>query len=144
MTDLLSQTLFDKYGGVPVATKMVSKLTERWLANTILRRYLEGMSKEALLRHQIAVVAYVMGKPVAAYDTAAMRASHQPLNITAHAYEEMVSLLRQVLLEMRIQAADIATILATLDRQRHHLVAGSIDSPLYEGLDRRKQRRGES
>ena len=70
-----------------------------------------------------------------------MRAAHQPLNITAHAYEEMVTLLRQVLLEMSIQAADIATILATLDRQRHHLVAGAIDAPLYEGLDRRKQRR---
>lgn len=141
MTSSSSQTLFDKYGGVPTATKMVSKLTERWLANPILRRYLEGMSKEALLRHQIAVVAYIMGKPVAPYDTEAMRAAHQPLNITPHAYEEMVTLLRQVLLEMSIQAADIATVLATLDRQRHHLVAGAIDAPLYEGLDRRKQRR---
>ncbi len=42
---------------------------------------------------------------------------------------------------MSIQSADIATVLATLDRQRHHLVAGAIDAPLYEGLDRRKQRR---
>ncbi len=98
MNDSAAQSLFDKYGGVPMATKMVSKLTERWLANPILRRYLEGMSKEALLRHQIAVVAYIMGKPVTPYDTAAMRAAHQPLNISAHAYEEMVTLLRQVLL----------------------------------------------
>ena len=124
-----------------MATKVVGKLTERWLANPVLRRYLEGMSKEALLRHQIAVVAYVMGKPVAPYDTAAMRAAHQPLNITAHAYEEMVSLLRQVLLEMNFQAADMAAIVATLDRQRHHLVAGASPAPLYEGLDRRKQKR---
>lgn len=126
-----------------MATEMVRKLTERWLANPILRRYFAGMAKDALLQHQIAVVAYVMGKPVASYDTAAMRAAHQPLNITPTAYEEMVALLRQVLLEMKIDAADIVTILATLDRQHHHLVAGAQDSPLYHGIDRRKTRRTE-
>lgn len=144
MLNSSTQTLFDKYGGVPMATEMVRKLTERWLANSVLRHYFSGMTKEALFRHQIAVVAYVMGKPVAAYDTAAMRAAHQPLNITASAYEEIVKLLRQVLLEMKIDGADISTILATLDRQHHHLVAGASAEPLYKGIDRRQRPREES
>ena len=127
-----------------MATEMVRKLTERWLANPVLRRYFSGMAKDALFRHQIAVVAYVMGKPVAPYDTTAMRAAHQPLNITTSAYEEMVVLLRQVLLEMKIEGADISTILATLDRQHHHLVNGAADAPLYKGIDRRKRPRGDS
>lgn len=144
MTNSSTQTLFDKYGGVPMATEMVRKLTERWLANPVLRHYFSGMEKEALFRHQIAVVAYVMGKPVAPYDTAAMRAAHLPLNITTSAYEEMVVLLRQVLLEMKIEGPDMSTILATLDRQHHHLVNGAADAPLYAGIDRRKRPRGDS
>jgi truncated hemoglobin YjbI len=144
MSNPVAETLFDKYGGVPMATQMVRKLTERWLASTALRHYFDGMDKEALMSHQISVVAYVMGKPVAAYDSAAMRAAHHPLKISPSAYQEMVSLVRQVLLEMKIEGADISTILTTLDRQHHHLVAGAQPTPLYEGIDRRKLSRDES
>ena len=139
-----SDTLFDKYGGVPTTIIMVRKLTERWLAHPMLRAYVVGMSQEALMAHQITSVTYLMGKPTKAYDALAMREAHHPLGITPHAYEELVATLRQVMLEMRFEAADSVAILATLDRQRHHLVAGVFDAPLYAGIDRRQRPRKES
>ena len=53
-------------------------------------------------------------------------------------------MLRQVMLEMRFDSADIVAILATLDRQHHHLVAGTSEAPLFAGIDRRQRPRKES
>ena len=125
------------------ATELVRNFTERWLAHPILRRYLQDLPREVMLKHQIALVAYALGKPVQPYNAQAMRDAHEPLAISSHAYEEMVSLLRQTLLDAKFDGADIITILATLDRQRHHIVAGAPQGPLYPGIERRRTRRSE-
>ncbi len=115
-------TLFDKYGGVETVRKLVKEFFERVHAKPTLRRYFEGIDKERVIKHQIDLVTYVMGKPPPDLDIRHLPDKHHRLGITLTAFEDTVGILRQVLLEANVEGRDIALILSRMDANRHRIV----------------------
>ena len=73
----VSQTLFDKYGGVPVVTEIVRDFYKRVMRRPNLRRYFVNVTLEAVIHHQIAFVSMVMGKTPHDYSGRSMREAHR-------------------------------------------------------------------
>ncbi len=117
-----SPTLFDKYGGVPAVRELVRRFHERFLAKPTLRRYFDNVDSQKLIEHQAGMIAYALEKPMAGFDPQQMPAHHYPHSITLSAFEQVINILRQVLLEANVEGRDIARIIHRMDSQRHRIV----------------------
>ena len=109
MTDE-EQTLFDKYGGVPVITVLVRQFYERVLHSPALAHYFESVDMPALVEHQIAFMRFVMEKPSEIFSANRMAEAHQKFKISATDFDEAVSLLTQVLEKGGVADADLLTV----------------------------------
>ncbi len=117
-----SGTLFDKYGGVPSLQRLVRDLHRRLVSRPMFTRYFEGLDSRSMAEHQVEMMAYAFGKPAKIYNFDQLAVAHHNLGISLDAYEDMIRILRQVLLDAKIEGADIVTIINTLDQHRHRIV----------------------
>ncbi len=115
-------SLFDKYGGLPTMQRLVKEFFQRVSVRPGLARYFNGLDSHRIAEHQIEVVAYALGKPAKIYNFDQLAVAHHSLGITLSAYEEMIAVLRQVLLDAKLDGQDIITIINTLDQHRHRIV----------------------
>lgn len=115
-------SLFDKYGGIPGVREMVRQFHERFLAKPTLRRYFDGVDPQKLIQHHAEMIAYAMGKPAASFDPVKMPEQHHPRGITLAAFEQVIHIFRQVLLDANVEGRDIAEIIHRMDLQRHRIV----------------------
>ncbi len=115
-------TLFDKYGGIPAVRELVRQFHERFVTKPGLRRYFDGIEPQKLIQHHVEMIAYAMGKPSASFEPKKMASEHHPLGITLSAYEQVINILRQVLLDANVDGRDIAEIIHRMDAQRHRIV----------------------
>lgn len=115
-------TLFDKYGGVATVRELVREFHERVHAKPTLRRHFEGLEKDKVVKHQIDLITFAMGKPPPDLDVQGLAESHHRLDITPTAYEDTIGILRQVLLQAHVEGRDIALMLSRLDAHRHRIV----------------------
>ena len=117
----MSQTLFDKYGGVPVVTRIVRDFYKRVMRRPNLRRYFEEVPLERLIHHQIRFVSMAMGKPPLNYSDAGLHAAHASKGITKASFDLMIALFIDALAEEEIEADDIKRIVSVL-RARQNVV----------------------
>lgn len=117
----MAQTLFDKYGGVPVVTRIVRDFYKRVMRRPNLRRYFEEVPLERLIHHQIRFVSMAMGKPPLNYSDAGLHAAHATRGITHASFELMISLFIDALVAEQIAADDIEQIVSVL-RAREDVV----------------------
>ncbi|NDC08844.1 MAG: diguanylate cyclase [Oxalobacteraceae bacterium] len=115
-------TLFDKYGGVPAVRSLVREFHQRFAASPTLRRYFENVSAEKFIQHHAELIAYTLGRPTASFDPRKMSEQHHPHDISASSFEQVINILRQVLLDANFEGRDIAQIIYRLDQQRHRIV----------------------
>lgn len=106
------QTLFDKYGGVPVITALVARFYERVLMSPALAPYFDGIDMLALVDHQVAFMRFVMGKPSDIFSAGRMADAHQKFKISATDFDEAVRVLTQVLEEGGVSEADLLTVVS--------------------------------
>jgi len=115
-------TLFDKYGGVPAVRRLVRQFHERFAASPALRRYFENLDTEKFIKHHAELIAYTLGRPTESFDPHKMAQQHHPHDISASSFEQVINILRQVLLDANFEGRDIAQIIHRLDQQRHRIV----------------------
>jgi hemoglobin len=118
----VSQTLFDKYGGVPVVTEIVRDFYKRVMRRPNLRRYFVNVTLEAVIHHQIAFVSMVMGKTPHDYSGRSMREAHRGIGITAASFELAAQLLSDTLVSAEVEQADIDAIMAKVASLRADIV----------------------
>ena len=118
----MSQTLFDKYGGVPVVTEIVRDFYKRVLRRPNLRRYFEVVDTDVLILHQVAFVSVAMGKMPTTYVGRSMRVAHTGLGITANSYDAAVELLCDTMRDAGIEPADIQVIASTINAFKREVV----------------------
>jgi hemoglobin len=118
----VSQTLFDKYGGVPVVTEIVRDFYKRVMRRPNLRRYFVNVTLEAVIHHQIAFVSMVMGKTPHDYSGRSMREAHRGIGITAASFELAAQLLSDTLVSAEVEQADIDAIMKKVASLRADIV----------------------
>lgn len=123
-------TLFDKYGGIPAVRKLIRQFHERFAASPTLRRYFQNVDTEKFIQHHAELIAYTLGKPAASFDPSKMAEQHHRHDISASSFEQVINILRQVLLDASFQGRDIAHVIHRLDQQRHRIVRDA--PPLHD------------
>ena len=119
----MAQTLFDKYGGVPVVTRIVRDFYKRVMRRPNLRRYFELVPLERLIHHQIRFVSMAMGKPPLNYSDAGLHAAHAARGITDASFELMIALFTDALHAEEIEPDDITQIVAVLRARKPVVVS---------------------
>ncbi len=118
----MAQTLFDKYGGVPVVTDIVRDFYKRVMRRPNLRRYFVNVPLENVIHHQIAFVSMVMGKTPHDYSGRSMKEAHRGIGITASSFELAAELLSDTLVSAEVEQADIDAIMAKVASLRADIV----------------------
>jgi len=116
-----SDTMFERYGGLPFVTRFVLGLYDRVLASPGLAPYFANVDMQRLVEHQAKFISSVMGGP-ASYSNAALREAHSHLHIDDRAFDEMIGLFKTMLEESNVAEDDLAAIMAELNAQRTHIV----------------------
>lgn len=117
----MAETLFDKYGGVPVVTRIVRDFYKRVMRRPNLRRYFEEVPLERLIHHQIRFVSMAMGKPPLKYSDSGLHAAHASKGITKASFDLMITLFIDALVAEEIEPDDIDQIVSVL-RARQSVV----------------------
>ena len=113
----MSQTLFDKYGGVPVVTLIVRDFYRRVFKRPNLRRYFEGVPLEKLILHQIAFVSMAMGKMPHNYEGLTMKEAHSGLGISGTSFD-----LEDAMKDNDVSTEDRIQILTAVKKLRADIV----------------------
>jgi hemoglobin len=123
MNTMPSDTMFERYGGLPFVSRFVLDFYDRVLACAELAPFFADVDMQRLVEHQAKFMSSVMGGP-ASYSGAALREAHHHLQIDDRAFDQMIGLFRSVLQESKIADADVETIMADLNAHRVHIVRG--------------------
>jgi hemoglobin len=116
-----SDTMFERYGGLPFVTRFVLGFYDRVLASPGLAPYFADTDMQRLVEHQAKFISSVMGGP-ASYSNAALREAHSHLHIDDRAFDEMIGLFKAMLEDFQIAEDDLGAIMAELNAHRTHIV----------------------
>ena len=143
----LIPNLFDKYGGAPALKPALVEFTQSLLVSPGIRRCLAGLSNEQIVEHNFAMFALILGRPGIDYDFSTVSGALVRNHITQHTYEEIVRLLRHVLLEAGFVSRDASIAINMLDMHCEAIFGVSanrkVTSP-FAGVDRRRKDRSPS
>ena len=116
-----SQSMFDKYGGFSVVSKIVLDLYERLLDDDDLGPFFDEVDFAKIVDHQTKFVSSVMGGP-AAYTDTQIRKLHSHLPITAAHFQKLAVILTQVLADHGVADEDAQEIVAGFAQRRDLVV----------------------
>ena len=119
----MSESLFDKYGGVETLTPLVREFYKRIMATPNLARYFINTDMEVLIRHQVQFIAVVMGKPAAFYEGMDMEAAHANSNISDRSFEDVIDVLEETLRDFEVEELDIIEIIEKAKSLKKEIVS---------------------
>jgi hemoglobin len=118
----MAESIYDRYGGFPAVSMVVSRFYARILASPTLAHYFAGTNMEGLIDHQVKFMCKVLGGPDN-YDGRSLRAVHHHLRITPEAFQEVAGHLQATLEESGFAPADVTTVLSVVSSTRGDVVA---------------------
>ncbi len=122
----MSQTLFDKYGGVPVVTLIVKDFHARLMRRPNIRRYFADMPVDRLVDHHIKYVSYALGKPGGDVRIDALREQHLPAGVTKASYDLVLELMVSVLGDNGFSDEDVALVVERMQGLSGEVVSKGI------------------
>ncbi len=115
-------TLFEKYGGVPTVSRIVSAFYRDVLSRPTLAPFFEGIDQVRLIDHQVAFISHVLGQPASVYEGRALGAAHLAAGITDAAFTEVAQALRSALERVAMAPGDIDAVMAAVAGTRGAIV----------------------
>lgn len=115
------QSIFERYGGFPVVSRIVSTFYDRMLDDDDLSGYFANTDMRHLIDHQTKFLASVMGGP-ASYTPEHLARVHERLKIDDAAFEGTVLILRETLEDHGLEETDIATVIGRVREQKSSIV----------------------
>ena len=106
--------LFEKYGGTPTVSKVVTNFYGKIMSRPHLKAYFAGVPLPKLIQHQVRFMSMVMGQAPSAYNGQSMDKAHQRLGITAEHFGEVAQILESCLNEAGMAADDLAAVMAAV------------------------------
>lgn len=109
-------TIFQRYGGFAVISRVVLAFYGRVLDSEVLGPYFDAVDMPALIDHQTKFIAYLTGGP-ASYSDEALRRAHAHHAIDRAAFDEMRRLLAETLDQHGFSAPDVEHVMAEIERR---------------------------
>lgn len=118
----MSETLFDKYGGIETFSAVVRNFYTKVLDSNLLEPYFRGTDMNHLMEHQTNFLAKVLGGPDL-YQGRNILSAHKGLNISEAAFAEVAELLSDALEEADIEDKDIEYIIIAVAQLKDQIVS---------------------
>lgn len=115
------QSMFDKYGGFSVVSKIVLDLYERLLDDDDLGPFFDEVEFARIVDHQTKFVSSVMGGP-ASYSDTQIQKLHSHLAIKDAHFDKLAMILSQVLHDHGVADADAEKIVGDFAARRQLVV----------------------
>ncbi len=118
----MTQSLFDKYGGITTFSAVVKLFYQKVLDNEHLSPYFKGIRMERLISHQTNFISNVLGGPDR-YDGRDLIAVHADLGISHQHFVEVTELLEEALEESGVENQDVETIINYISTLEEKIVS---------------------
>lgn len=123
----MAQTLFDKYGGVPIVTEIVRDFHERMMRRPHIRRYFLEMPTDKIISHHIEYVTFALGKPRTPISMTQLHDQHMTAGVTKASHTLMIDLFVDTLRDNGFTDEDIDTIVERLQSVTGEIVTKGIE-----------------
>lgn len=121
---IMSETLYDKYGGIETFSAVVSNFYQKILDSAELAPYFDNVNMESLMSHQTNFISTALGGPDN-YNGRDLKKVHAPYQITVPHFQEVAELLEESLDEAGVEQADITTITTLISSLMDQIVSSA-------------------
>jgi hemoglobin len=118
----MAKTLFDKYGGFSVVSRIVLDLYDRLLDDDDVGPFFDDVDMRRIVDHQTKFVSSLLGGP-ASYTDDQIRRTHDHLAITPAHFDRLSALLAETLADHGWSEEDIDAVVAQFEARRPFVVA---------------------
>lgn len=115
-------TLFEKYGGVPTVSRIVSAFYREVMSRPTLKPYFEGIDMVRLIEHQVKFISHVLGQPASVYEGRALGTAHMSAGITGQAFAEVAQILESTLVDAGMASDDVEVVMRAVAGAREAIV----------------------
>ncbi len=115
------QTLFEKYGGFSVISKVVLRFYDVLLDDDDIGPFFDDVDIPKLVDHQTKFIASILGGP-SSYSDSQLEKLHRHLSISDTHYTIVKTILSDTLREFGFDEADNDEVMAALETKRHLIV----------------------
>ena len=113
----MEKTLYDKYGGFSVVSKIVLDLYDRLLDDDDVGPFFDNVEMGRIVDHQTKFVSSLMGGP-ASYNDDQIRKMHDHLSIDATHFDKLSAILAMTLHDHGLSDEDVATVVGAFESRR--------------------------
>ncbi|WP_112322036.1 group I truncated hemoglobin [Oceanibium sediminis] len=117
----MEQTLFERYGGFSVVSRIVLDLYERLLDDDDVGPFFDDIDMARIVDHQTKFLSSLMGGP-ASYTEDQIRKMHARLDINDVHFDKLEAILRQTLSDHGVSQQDQDTIVGAFESRRSLVV----------------------
>jgi hemoglobin len=117
----MPQSLYEKYGGFSVISRVVMTFYELALESDQIGDYFADVDMARLIDHQTKFISSLLGGP-ASFSDERLAVVHRPLSISDSEFDEMGVLLGQALEQHGMSPPDVATSLSAIEAKRNIIV----------------------
>jgi len=118
----MSRSMFDRYGGFAVVSKVVGSFYDKVLDSEQVGPYFDDIDMRRQIDHQTKFIASVMGGP-ASYSNEALRQVHEKYKINRADFDEVARLLRLSLEEFGFEAADVDAVMHEIQSRAGYVIS---------------------
>jgi hemoglobin len=115
-------TLFEKYGGVQSVRKIVNDFYGIVLANARTKTFFQAVDTPQLIEHQINFICFLMGRPAKVMPDQLLKNAHSGRRIPESAFNEVATILQNVLEKNGMETADVETIIQIVASHKNSIV----------------------
>jgi hemoglobin len=119
---MMSQTIFERYGGFANVSRVVSSFYEKMLDSPLTSPYFTNSDMRTLIDHQTKFISYLMDGP-ASYTDDHLERVHARLGITDTAFQEAVMLLKETLEDHGYEDHDVQIIRDRIMSKKNFILA---------------------
>ncbi len=117
----MSKTLFQKYGGFAVVSRVVLAFYDKALDSDQVGEFFDDIDMKELVDHQTKFISSLLGGPVSFTD-AHLRSVHASLGISNSDMDEMAGLLAETLDEFGFEPGDRDAVIGEFEARRGLIV----------------------
>jgi hemoglobin len=115
-------TLFEKLGGFSAVSAIVEEFYDEIERNDITNPYFQGTDIKALTKHQVRFISQALGGPEQ-YSGKSMSVAHIGFKVSNEAFDEVVSILGNVLQDNGVSESNVDEVVAILEPLRTSIVS---------------------
>lgn len=120
----MTETLYDKYGGFAVISRVVMDFYDRLLDSDTIGDFFDDVDMKRLIDHQTKFIAHLLGGP-ADYTGDRLAQLHAHLNISESDFDEMKVILATTLTDHGFSGDDTKAVMGEIEARRSVIVANS-------------------